>query len=137
MNRILAIDYGDVRVGLALSDLTCTIAQPFKTLSYDDIDHLINQLSEIITEKQVNKIVVGIPYNMKGDDTQQTTKVRKFASILEENLGYEIIFVDERLTSSEAEKFMHQMDIKTGFNKAKIDKIAASIILQEYIDTIE
>ena len=137
MNRILAIDYGDVRVGLALSDLTCTIAQPFKTLSYDDMDHLINQLSEIITEKQVNKIVVGIPYNMKGDDTQQTTKVRKFVSILEENLGYEIIFVDERLTSSEAEKFMHQMDIKTGFNKAKIDKIAASIILQEYIDTIE
>tara|TARA_B100001250_G_scaffold42604_1_gene33669 strand:- start:677 stop:1090 length:414 start_codon:yes stop_codon:yes gene_type:complete len=137
LNRILAIDYGDVRVGLALSDLTCTIAQPFKTLSYDDMDHLINQLSEIITEKQVNKIVVGIPYNMKGDDTQQTTKVRKFASILEENLGYEIIFVDERLTSSEAEKFMHQMDIKTGFNKAKIDKIAASIILQEYIDTIE
>ncbi len=136
MNRILAIDYGDVRVGLALSDLTCTIAQPFKTLNYDDMDHLINQLSEIITEKQVNKVVVGIPYNMKGDDTQQTTKVREFVSILEQKLGYEIIFVDERLTSSEAEKFMHQMDIKTGFNKDKIDKIAASIILQEYIDTI-
>ncbi len=136
MSRILAIDYGDVRVGLALSDLTCTIAQPFKTLNYDDMDHLINQLSEIINEKQVNKVVVGIPYNMKGDDTQQTTKVREFVSILEQKLGYEIIFVDERLTSSEAEKFMHQMDIKTGFNKDKIDKIAASIILQEYIDTI-
>ena len=136
MSRILAIDYGDVRVGLALSDLTCTIAQPFKTLNYDDMNHLINQLSEIINEKQVNKVVVGIPYNMKGDDTQQTTKVREFVSILEEKLGYEIIFIDERLTSSEAEKFMHQMDIKTGFNKDKIDKIAASIILQEYIDTI-
>ena len=136
MSRILAIDYGDVRVGLALSDLTCTIAQPFKTINYDDMDHLINQLSEIINEKQVNKVVVGIPYNMKGDDTQQTTKVREFVSILEQKLGYEIIFIDERLTSSEAEKFMHQMDIKTGFNKDKIDKIAASIILQEYIDTI-
>ena len=136
MSRILAIDYGDVRVGLALSDLTCTIAQPFKTLNYDDMDHLINQLYEIINEKQVNKVVVGIPYNMKGDDTQQTTKVREFVSILEQKLGYEIIFIDERLTSSEAEKFMHQMDIKTGFNKDKIDKIAASIILQEYIDTI-
>ena len=136
MSRILAIDYGDVRVGLALSDLTCTIAQPFKTLNYDDMDHLIKQLFEIIAEKQVNKVVVGIPYNMKGDDTQQTTKVREFVSILEQKLGYEIIFVDERLTSSEAEKFMHQMDIKTGFNKDKIDKIAASIILQEYIDTI-
>ena len=136
MSRILAIDYGDIRVGLALSDLTCTIAQPFKTLNYDDMDHLINQLYEIINEKQINKVVVGIPYNMKGDDTQQTTKVREFVSILEEKLGYEIIFIDERLTSSEAEKFMHQMDIKTGFNKDKIDKIAASIILQEYIDTI-
>ena len=136
MSRILAIDYGDVRVGLALSDLTCTIAQPFKTLNYDDMDHLIKQLFEIIAEKQVNKVVVGIPYNMKGDDTQQTTKVREFVSILEQKLGYEIIFVDERLTSSEAEKFMHQMDIKTGFNKDRIDKIAASIILQEYIDTI-
>ena len=136
MNRILAIDYGDVRIGLALSDLTCTIAQPFKTINYDSIDHLINQLFEIISENQVNKVVVGIPYNMKGNDTQQTTKVREFVSILEKKLGYEVILIDERLTSSEAEKFMHQMDIKTGFNKDKIDKIAASIILQEYIDTI-
>ncbi len=136
MNRILSIDYGEVRVGLALSDLTCTIARPFKTLKYNDMDDLINQLCEIIEENQVNKVVAGIPYNMKGDDTKQTIKVREFVSILEKKLGYEIILVDERLTSLEAEKFMHQMDIKTGFNKDRIDKIAASIILQEYIDTI-
>ena len=78
----------------------------------------------------------GIPYNMKGKDTKQTTKVREFIIILEEKLGFKIHLVDERLTSSEAEKFMHQMNIKTGFNKDKIDKIAASIILQEYLDTI-
>ena len=136
MNRILAIDYGDVRVGLALSDLTCTIARPFKTLNYNDMDDLLNQLFEIFEENQVNKIVVGIPYNMKGDDTKQTTKVRDFISILEEKVGYKIALIDERLTSSEAEKFMHQMNIKTGFNKDRIDKIAASIILQEYLDTI-
>jgi len=136
LNRILSIDYGEVRVGLALSDLTCTIARPFKTLKYNDMDDLINQLCEIIEENQVNKVVAGIPYNMKGDDTKQTIKVREFVLILEKKLGYEIILVDERLTSLEAEKFMHQMDIKTGFNKDRIDKIAASIILQEYIDTI-
>ena len=136
MNRILAIDYGDVRVGLALSDLTCTIARPFKTLNYNDMDDLLNQLFEISEENKVNKIVVGIPYNMKGDDTKQTTKVRDFISILEEKVGYKIALIDERLTSSEAEKFMHQMNIKTGFNKDRIDKIAASIILQEYLDTI-
>ena len=136
MNRILAIDYGDVRVGLALSDLTCTIARPFKTLNYNDMDDLLNQLFEISEENQVNKIVVGIPYNMKGDDTKQTTKVRDFISILEDKIGYKVDLIDERLTSLEAEKFMHQMNIKTGFNKDRIDKIAASIILQEYLDTI-
>lgn len=136
MNRILAIDYGDVRVGLALSDLTCTIARPFKTLNYNDMDDLLNQLFEISEENKVNKIVVGIPYNMKGDDTKQTTKVRDFVSILEDKIGYKVDLIDERLTSSEAEKFMHQMNIKTGFNKDRIDKIAASIILQEYLDTI-
>ncbi len=136
MNRILGIDYGDVRVGLALSDLTCTIARPFQTLNYDSIDDLLNQLNEIIIEYKVNKIVVGIPYNMSGEDTKQTIKVRDFVFILEEKVGYKIELIDERLTSAEAEKFMHQMNIKTGFNKDKIDKIAASIILKEYLDTI-
>ena len=136
MNRILGIDYGDVRVGLALSDLTCTIARPFKTLNYNDMDHLLSQLFQISEENKVNKIVVGIPYNMKGDDTKQTTKVRDFIFILEQKIGYKVDLIDERLTSSEAEKFLHQMNIKTGFNKDKIDKIAASIILQEYLDTI-
>ena len=73
---------------------------------------------------------------MKGNDTPQTAKVREFISILENKIGYKVELVDERLTSSEAEKFMHQMNMKTGFNKDKIDKIAASIILQEYLDTI-
>jgi len=136
LNRILGIDYGDVRVGLALSDLTCTIARPFKTLNYNDMDHLLSQLFQISEENKVNKIVVGIPYNMKGDDTKQTTKVRDFIFILEQKIGYKVDLIDERLTSSEAEKFLHQMNIKTGFNKDKIDKIAASIILQEYLDTI-
>ena len=135
MNRILAIDYGDVRVGLALSDLTHTIATPFKTLYFKNMDHLLNQLSQIIKDNEVEQIVVGIPYNMKGIDTKQTEKVRDFIVILEDKLGMTINLIDERLTSSEAEKFMHQMDIKTGFNKDSIDKIAASIILQEYLDT--
>lgn len=136
MNRILAIDFGDVRIGLALSDLTCTISKPFKTINYINIEDLLNQIFEITKENQVNKIVVGIPYNMKGEDTKQTIKVREFVSALENKMDYKIDLIDERLTSSEAEKFMHQMNIKTGHNKDKIDKIAASIILQEYLDTI-
>ena len=63
MNRILAIDFGEVRVGLALSDLTCTISKPYITLNYDSMDHLFSQLLDIINDKLVNKVVVGIPYN--------------------------------------------------------------------------
>ena len=135
MHRVLGIDYGDIRVGLALSDLTQTISKPFKTLKYHDMNDLLNQLNSIIEENNVNKIVTGIPYNMKGKDTKQTIKVREFVSFLEEKLDLKVELIDERLTSSEAQKFMHQMNIKTGFNKDKIDKIAASIILQEYLDT--
>ncbi len=133
---MLAIDFGDIRVGLALSDLTQTISKPFRTLKYDNINDLLNQLNSIIEENNVNKIVAGIPYNMKGKDTKQTIKVRDFVSILENKLDLKVELIDERLTSTEAQKFMHQMNIKTGFNKDRIDKIAASIILQEYLDTI-
>ena len=136
MKRILAIDYGDVRVGLAISDLTQTIAQSFKTLLYTDSNNLLNQLDNIVKENNIGLIVVGIPYNMKGEDTQQTSKVRKFISLIQDNLMIEIKLIDERLTSLEAEKIMHKMNIKTGSNKTKIDKIAASIILQEYLQTI-
>ena len=135
MKRILGIDYGEVRVGLSLSDLTQTIASPFKTVTYKSADNLLNQLKEIIAENEVEKLVVGVPYNMKGEDTKQTLKVKEFISFLESNLSYNVELIDERLSSIEAEKTMHKMNIKTGHNKSDIDKIAASVILQEYLDS--
>ena len=135
MKRILGIDYGEVRVGLSLSDLTQTIANPFKTIMYKSVDNLLDQLKEIIAENEVEKLVVGVPYNMKGEDTKQTLKVKEFISFLESNLSYDIELIDERLSSIEAEKTMHKMNIKTGHNKGDIDKIAASVILQEYLDS--
>jgi len=137
LKRILGIDYGEVRVGLSLSDLTQTIAKPFKTIMYINIDNLLDQLKEIIIQNEVEKLVVGVPYNMKGEDTKQTLKVKEFISFLESNLSYDIALVDERLSSIEAEKTMHKMNIKTGHNKSDIDKIAASVILQEYLDSYD
>ena len=135
MKRILGIDYGSVRIGLALSDLTQTIAKPFSTINYKNFDDLLIQLNQIIHLNEVDKLVIGVPYNMKGEDTKQTLKVKEFILYLESNLPYDIELVDERLSSVEAEKTMHKMNIKTGYNKGKIDKIAASIILQEYLDS--
>ena len=135
MKRIIGIDYGEVRVGISLSDLTQTIAKPFRTISYKNFDDLLTQLKEIIIANEVDKLVVGVPYNMKGEDTKQTLKVKEFISFLESNLSYDIALIDERLSSIEAEKTMHKMNIKTGHNKSDIDKIAASVILQEYLDS--
>ena len=135
MKRILGIDYGEVRVGLSLSDLTQTIANPFRTIMYKSADNLLDQLKEIIAENEVEKLVVGVPYNMKGEDTKQTLKVKEFISFLESNLLYDIELIDERLSSIEAKKTMHKMNTKTGHNKSDIDKIAASVILQEYLDS--
>ncbi len=135
MKRILGIDYGDVRVGLSLSDLTQTIAKPFKTINYSSSENLLDQLKRIIVEHEVCKIIVGIPHNMKGENTPQTLKVKKFVSFLKSNSSYDIALIDERLSSIEAEKTMHKMNIKTGHNKKEIDKIAASVILQEYLDS--
>ena len=135
MKRIIGIDYGEVRVGISLSDLTQTIAKPFRTISYKNLDDLLTQLKEIIIANEVDKLVVGVPYNMKGEDTKQTLKVKEFISFLESHLSYDIALIDERLSSIEAEKTMHKMNIKTGHNKSDIDKIAASVILQEYLDS--
>ena len=135
MGRILGIDFGSVRVGLSLSDLTQTIAKPFDTIQYNNLDDLLSQLKKIIDNNQVYKLVVGIPFNMKGEDTKQTIKVKEFVSFLKQNILIEIGLIDERLSSVEAEKTMHAMNIKTGHNKGRIDKIAASVILQEYLDS--
>jgi putative Holliday junction resolvase len=135
LKRALGIDFGDVRVGLALSDLTKTISKPFETIKYINLGDLSLQLKVIIEEKEVDTLVVGIPFNMSGEDTKQTVKVREFILFIENIISLPIHLIDERLTSKEAEKTMHTLNIKTGHNKGTIDKIAASIILQEYLDS--
>ena len=135
MKRALGIDFGDVRVGLALSDLTKTISKPFETIKYINLGDLSLQLKVIIEEKEVDTLVVGIPFNMSGEDTKQTVKVRDFVLFIESIISLPIHLIDERLTSKEAKKTMHILNIKTGHNKGTIDKIAASIILQEYLDS--
>ena len=135
MNRILGIDFGDVRVGLALSDLTHTIASPFKTFTFKSYDDLILQLSDLIQEKDIVEIVVGLPLNMKGKITKQTIKVHEFINLLKNSFTQNIYLIDERLSSITAKKIMQEMNIKTGHNKEKTDQISAAIILQEYLDS--
>ncbi len=133
MNRALGIDYGDTRIGIALSDPLQIITKPYITLK-NNSDFFV-KLEGIVNEKEVKIIVVGYPYGMKGQITKQTEKVDLFIDRLKKNIDIEVIKVDERLSSKSAENLLKKQGFKTGHNKSMIDDTSAAIILQEYIDS--
>ena len=133
MGRALGIDFGTKRVGLALSDRSNMIASPYKTLNYVSEKDLITQLETIVTKNDIEILVLGLPINMKGEDTAQTIKVRDFKEILSA-LRIPIVYEDERLSSVSAINSLKLQNVKTGHNKPEIDKTAAAIILQQYLD---
>lgn len=133
MNRALGIDYGDTRIGIALSDPLQIITKPYITLK-NNSDFFV-KLESIVNEKEVKTIVVGYPYGMKGQITKQTKKVDLFIDRLKQNIDIDVIKVDERLSSKSAENLLKKQGFKTGHNKSMIDDTSAAIILQEYIDS--
>ena len=133
MGRVLGIDYGDSRIGLAMSDPLKIIASPFKTIRNEGNKKCLQVFQSLIKEKDVEAIVVGLPIGLKGQETVQTKKVREFANLLYA-LKLPIHLEDERLSSVSAEKSMIQQNIKTGHNKGLIDQRAAAIILQQFLD---
>ncbi len=137
LNRILAIDYGDKKVGLALSDPMKIIAKPYKTIINDSKESLLIDINEIIKLKDVNEIVVGLPKTLKNTYSEQTHKVKEFIDFITDSLDINIIVVDERLSSIEAKRSLINQGIKTGHNKKDIDMTAAALFLQNYLDKIE
>ena len=133
MGRVLGIDYGDSRIGLAMSDPLKIIASPFKTIRNEGNEKCLQVFQSLIKEKDVEAIVVGLPMGLKGQETVQTKKVREFVNLLYA-LKLPIHLEDERLSSVSAEKSMIQQNIKTGHNKGLIDQRAAAIILQQFLD---
>ena len=135
MNRILAIDYGDVRIGLAISDLMQIIAKPYKTIKNTDRNEIFIQLENIIEENNIGKIIVGLPITLKGKHSEQTNKVLSFVKELQLYMKIDIDTYDERLSSLQAKKSLIHQGIKTGHNKEQIDQTAAAIFLQGYLDS--
>ena len=135
MNRILAIDYGDVRIGLAMSDLMQIIAKPYKTIKNTNRNEIFIQLENIIEENNIGKIIVGLPITLKGGHSEQTKKVLSFVKELQLYMEIDIATYDERLSSLQAKKSLIHQGIKTGHNKEQIDQTAAAIFLQGYLDS--
>ena len=133
MNRVLGIDYGESRIGISLSDPLKIIASPYKVLKNKGLKNIIKDLSNIINDKSIDAIVIGLPIGFNGQDTAQTKKVRNFKSEISK-LNIKIYYEDERLSSVSAIKSMILENIKTGYNKSIIDKRSAALILQQFLD---
>ena len=134
LTRILSLDYGEKRVGLAISDLMQIIAKPFKTLNNISNNNIIDQLKIIIKEKSIEKIVVGLPITLNNKESSQTKIVIQFINQLEIAVSTPVVSYDERLTSIEAKRSLVSQGIKTGHNKGAVDMTAAAIFLQNYLD---
>ncbi|MBR6033284.1 MAG: Holliday junction resolvase RuvX [Clostridia bacterium] len=137
--RILAIDYGDVRVGIAITDPLGITAQGLETISYNGKDkQLLKRLDEIISQYEVDTIVLGMPLNLKGEETVRAEVTRAFLYKLKcKYPKLKIELVDERLTSVQAHKTMNDLQIKKEKKKSLVDTIAAVYILETYINSIK
>lgn len=137
MGRILGIDFGERRIGLALSDPTATIAQPLPTLTRRMGKRPpYAALVEIITQYDVEKIVVGLPLDLSGSETSWTQQVREFADKLQARVQIPIEFLDERMTSVQAERAVRGIGLKKSEReqKERVDAAAAVLLLQTFLD---
>ncbi len=137
--RILGIDYGDSRVGVAITDPLLITAQGLETISYNGNDKiLLKRLEEIVKEYEVTTIVVGMPLNMNGTKTERVEVTEKFIHKLKSRLGkIEIKTVDERLTTVEAHKTMNFLDINKKKKRGLVDTISAVYILETYMGSLK
>ena len=133
MIRVIGIDFGLSKVGLAISDPSGIIALPLKVLRYKNKEDLLSELQNISKEKDVNKFVIGYPISMNYKENEMTKIIDSFKQDME-NLDFEVILEDERLSSEYAKKIMIEQDVKVSRNKEMVDLTAASIILQTYLD---
>lgn len=134
--RVLGLDVGDKTIGVAISDVSSTIAQGITTIRRKSFVEDVKAIEEIAKKYSVEKVVVGLPKNMNGSIGPQGEKVIKFGEKLRELLRIPVVFWDERLTTLQAERFLIEgVDMSRGKRKKVIDKLAATIILQSYLDS--
>ena len=135
---VLGIDYGSKRMGLAVSDLSCTIATPYKILYRREISADMAELRKIMAEKEIGAVVMGLPLQMNGKEGEIAAEGRKFAAILEEKFKFPVLLWDERLSSSAMENFLiKEADLSRKKRAKVLDASAAAYILQGALDALK
>ena len=134
--RWLGVDYGDVRIGLALSDELALLAHPAATLANDG--SALANIRDLVIRKQVTGIVLGVPRNMNGTFGPSAEKAKKFGEELQKHLPEQrLIFWDERLTTAEAQRVLHGAGKNIKSSRPILDQVAAQILLQSYLDSLQ
>lgn len=135
---LMGLDYGSVTVGVALSDTLLVNAWPKEIIRRDresKLRHTLSRIEELARENAVTQIVVGLPLNMDGTEGERALAARDFAEKVRKRTGLPVVLTDERLTTVEADEVMDRMGIKDrSRRKERVDAIAASLILQDYMD---
>lgn len=133
--RIMALDLGDTRIGIALSDTLKIIANGYETYTRKKNDDDFKYIADLIKEKEVDTVVLGLPVNMDGTLGDRADKTKQFAEKLKEYFDVKIVYQDERLTTVSAERALLEADMRRDKRKQVIDMVAATIILQSYMST--
>lgn len=130
---ILAVDYGDVRTGLAVCDKSEFLASPVCVITERNTDKVISAVAEKAKELKAEEIAVGLPKNMDGSEGFRADACREFAEKLEKETGIKTVLRDERLTTVSAHKIMNMTDVRGNKRKNTVDAVAAVIILEDYM----
>lgn len=137
MKRKVALDVGDVRIGVAVSDMLGITANPRETYvrKKDDTNADIAYFCEYAKKEDADAFVLGLPKNMDGTEGDRAAVTRQFGDMLEQASGLDVLYQDERLTTVSAERMLIDADVRRDKRKKVIDKVAATIILQSYLDS--
>ena len=135
--RVMALDVGDRKIGVAVSDALLLTAQGRATLSRTSLEADIQHLRRVAEDNEVGQVIVGKPLHMDGRDSPQSRKVAKFAMKLSKSLSLPVILWDERLTSFAAEQHLEEAGLNWRNRRKHVDKVAAMFILQDYLDSLK
>lgn len=132
--RVLALDVGERRIGVAVCDTSWVLASPYTTLHAHPPAIFLKKLQQIVTGEEIVQIVVGLPISLSGHEGPQAQRIRQFIDMLATHITVPITTCDERYTSAAAERLMIEAGLRPEQRKARIDEVAASIILQDWLD---
>ena len=135
MGRVLAIDYGDQRTGLALSDMTGLLTGEAVTVQEWDAERLADRVADFALSRGAETLVLGLPKNMDGSEGPRAEKARAFAELLRQRCDLPLVFWDERRSSIEAHNILHAVGKKEKKHRTTVDAVAASLLLESYLDS--